>query len=402
MSGSPFFNQFGNDPVAQEKTADLEKTYGDDYGLIMNGQLAIGTKEQGHELIVGQGDSYPVEVAFHFNGSTYTDITTELQSDNGSTVGVFGGTTAGNMLYIGSSVKFYGLKVKFVTAGIVEPSNIVAEYWDEDTTSWIQTNFMVTDSSYPYGQYGNEISSCGDNCSEHWRFDFDPNLLAPFWDKNTVNVVEKYWGRLRIVTDITLDPIIEQIKCHSSRWECNDNGSTEYFGYARYAKTLQAGLDKVISNSLSTPANQSVTYGPNLTMSYVNNKFAHTARDGFGMVQNIIEGVDTSIVLRLDVSYYVDGTQTGNIELQSDLYIIKNGFLYDGTDTPTNTSVVENITVASNKIRRTASMFIDIASLTNEDAIVLDIFRDGGVGNDTLATAIVVTNVRLTGYTWKP
>lgn len=402
MSGSPFFQNFGIDPVAREKTADLTKTYGDDYGLQLNGQLAIGNKTQGYEMIVGQGDSYAPEIAFHFNGSTYTDITDILGSDTSSTTGVFGGTTAGNILYIGADQKFYGLKVKIVTAGTAEPDNIVAEYWDQDTTSWVQTNFMVSDSSYPFNTYAKDISGCGDNCSVQWRFDFDPNLLDPFWDKNTINGVEKYWGRFRIVTDITSDPVVEQMKCHSSRWECNDNGSTEYFGYARYPRTLQAGLDKLIPNSLSTPANQSVTYGSTLTMSYTNNKFAHTARDGFGMVQNIIEGIDTSIVLRLDVSYYVDGAQTGDIELQSDMYVVKDGFTYNGTGVPINKKVVDSVTVASDQVRRTSSMFLDVSSLTDDDAIVVDIFRDGGVGNDTLSQAIVITNVRLTGWTWKP
>ncbi|MHC4213179.1 MAG: hypothetical protein ACYSWP_07410, partial [Planctomycetota bacterium] len=226
-------------------------TTGDDAGVNFEEQLSIGRPGAGRELVVGEGDSYPVTKAWHvdvsgFSGLTVTgatDVTTILQSDNGSATGLFNGNTSGKCLLVMSdSGRYGGVKVKMNTAGTVEPASVLAEYLQDSSPTWIPSGFMATDAEFPYDQKGNVLASCS-SCSEQWRFSFDPDDLPPTWDEVTLNINgTNYTGRFArfcTVAPITLDPVLEQIKLHTNRWECNADGNTEYFGRARYPKDLR-------------------------------------------------------------------------------------------------------------------------------------------------------------------
>ena len=254
---------------------------GDDAGAAFIGQVSVGAPGAGRELVVGEGDSYPVELAFHctianttgFTITGATDVTSELASDSGSTVGMFGGATAGNYLLVGSDYPFGGTKTKIGTLGVIEPDNIQGEYLPS-TSGWSAVSYMVTDADFPYTQKGREISSCS-SCSEQWRFGFVPGNVPTPWDKVTINIngtdYTKYWGRFRIVTAITTDALLEQLKLHTNRWEANADGNTEYFGRARYPKTIPI---RKSTNAEKNPANENISIAPGITILRTDNEFA--------------------------------------------------------------------------------------------------------------------------------
>jgi len=398
----PFFNQ-----VTVTET-------GDDAGITFENQISVGTPSAGKESVFGEGDSYHVPIAFHCDvanttGLTITsatDVTDILQSDSESDTGLFDGTTAGLYLLVGSDNRFGGVKTKLSTTGVIEPANIIGEYLPS-SSGWAQTPFMATDADQPYTQKGWSLATCS-SCSEQWRFGFDPDNLPTPWVPVTLTIngteYTKYWARLRITSAITTDALVEQIKLHTNRMEINADGASEYFGRARYPKTLIFGLDNAVANALNTPGNEDVAYGADFDLARVRNKFQNVQKHGFGLVQNIEEGLDTSIPLKLTVSYYVEGTATGDVELEADVYTVSDGFVYDGTATPANYPVIDTVASASNLVRRSVDIKFFANQLTPNDAIVIHLFRDATAGNpdDTVSANIVITNVTLTGYFWRP
>jgi len=412
-----------------EKTPFIDVTSsGDDKGLIVTEQFSVGTPASPKESVFGAGDSYPVGTeltgpdATPAAGSAWhctianttgqsvvsaTDITSTLASDSGSSIGLFGSTSAGNYLLIGSDFRFAGLKAKVATAGSVEPTGVQGEFLPGESEAWLAASFMVSQADWPYEQRANNIAT--EIGSEQWHFGFNPLVDRNTWEKATLNIngtdYTKYWARFRVVSDIVTDPVIEQLKLHTDRFEINADGSTEYYGLGVYPKTLLAGIGHLIENSGITPSNQSVTYDTGaVTAAYKNNKFTFNKLDTGILVQNIVDGVHTGVPLVLSISYYVNSANTGAIEWETDVYEIADGFVYDGTAVPRNYNVIDTVASPSNQVRRTANILIPIDNLTYDDAILIVIKRDATSGNsdDTLEADCVATNIRLTGYFWRP
>jgi len=263
---------------------------------------------------------------------------------------------------------------------------------------------MATDSNFPYTQKGHHIAET-DNSSEQWRFGFDPLTLPQVWEKVTLNIngtdYTKYWARFRVNQAIVTDPVIEQLKLHTNRFEINSDGTEERFGLARVKKSLVFGLVNSITNGLNDPANETVSYGTNFSAKYIDNEFQANRKDGFGVTQGIDEGLDTSIPLTLSISYYVKGINTGDIEFNIEAFQVQDDFIYDGTAIPDTYSIQDNVITPSNLQRRTVQVSIKVNNLTPVDGVLISLFRDAGEGGDNLNASVVVTNVALTGYFWR-
>lgn len=373
-----------------------------DEGIDCIWELHIWRPWDGKEVVIGEWDSTTEwMVVYHYDWVTYTDVTDKLTDLDWETTWLFGWTTAWLELYVGSDFTYWWVKVNIDTLWTVEPANVVGEYWD--WSAWQISLYMASDANFPYEQRGYNIASCCSK-SEQWRFWLNPYTRTVVWGKSTINWIEKYWWRFRITSDITTDPIIEQIKLHTNRYECNWDWTTEYFGKSRYIKTLKEWLQATIQNLSRNPPNQAVSYWISAKAWYSNNKFANNANDWFIIVENIVDWLDTSIPLIAEISYYVWGTATGNIEIKFDKYSIADWFVYDGTATPTTTRAVDTISSSQDEVRRTITTLIPVNNLTTNDAIVLDIHRDATVWNtnDTLEWDIVITNIRLRGYFRRP
>jgi len=383
---------------------------GDDRGVhIFGGELSVGTPGDPRESTFGGGDSYPVPIAYHCTianttGTTITgasNVTIPLSSEGGSSVGLFGGTTAGNYILVGSDYPFLGVKAKIIDGGTVEPENIRLESWIADGV-FNPVRYMAAYSNYPHTQYANNI---GLNDNEQWRFGFDPTV-ASSWMPVTLNIngvdQTKYWGRFVVETDITADMDVEQLKLHTSRAELNATGTLEFFGLARYPKTLQAGLQILTPNSLVDPSNENVQYGSGTTAKYVDNELQNNRDDGFLIIQGIQNGLDTGIPLLLSLSYYVKGTSTGDIAFDVDVYQVGDGFVYDGSATPETYSIVDTISSDSDEVRRSVVFQLDSEKVKPGEAIVVSLRRNANTNPlDTLNASVVMTYASLTGWFWR-
>lgn len=114
---------------------------------------------------------------FFYNGSTYTDDTTEAGTETGTEFGLMEDTS--DYLYVGHSTTYGGIKFEFQTRG--SGYGLTLEYWNG--SSWSE----LTSSG----------SSLDDNTS-----DFESDGLIEFdipgnWATTTVNsVASKYWIRI--------------------------------------------------------------------------------------------------------------------------------------------------------------------------------------------------------------
>lgn len=382
----------------------------DDEGIsIRGGQFSVGDVSDPRESVFGSGDSYPVPIAFHCDESNTvgltitgaTDVTTILETDTGSSVGLFGGIASGKYILIGSDYPFQGVKVKYNTFGSVDPSNVRLESWRGDN-DYFKTEYVVTNSSgYPRSQYANNMNN---SLTEHWRFGYNP-LVPSSWMPITLNInglnITKYWGRFVVETGIVSDPIIEQIKLHTDRVEIDHLGQ-EFFGFARPGRTLQGGLHVTTPNAFIDPANENVLYGSGVTAKYQDNEFASNADDGFLLVQGIDVGLDTGMPIILSLSYYVKGAGTGDVVFDIDVFQVDDGFVYDGNAVSDQYSVGDTVVASSNLVRRSVKVLINAEKVIPGEALLISIKRNSVTNPaDTLNANIVNTFVALAGYFWK-
>lgn len=396
---------------------------GDDTGINCTEQFSVGKPSSGKESVFGRGDSYGVgqentgPMGIPEAGSAWhcdladttdlvitsaTDITNILASDSGSTTSFFGGTTTGKYILLGSDYIFSGLKAKIDTLGTIEPDNVSAEFLSTSTPDWVESKYMATDANYPYTQHGNVLASCN-SCSEQWRFTLqvlDPNFV---WEKVTLNIngvdYTKYWARFKIDTAITLDPIVEQIKLHTSRFEINEDGNTEHFGLSIYPKSM---VVEEVTNSNKNPPNENVKIAPGITLLKTDNEFANGADDGKILVVKVPVGLDTSTPIRVGVDWYAKGVDTGDVKLTVDTVHAGDGFIFDGNGEIHSTT--NNITSVDNQeLELQRSVFnISIFDTIPNDVVFLSLHRNSLDSEDTYSSNIVVVDSKVTGYFWRP
>lgn len=399
--------------VDQILAFQLATATGDDKGNRFSEQVGIGGPGAGKELVVGEGDSFPVPLAFHvdyanISGLTVTsatDVTAILQSDNASTTGLFDGTISGKCLLVMSEENRYGgVKAKMATAGTVEAASVVAEYLQDNVPTWQTAPFMATDADFPYEQLGNVLGSCS-SCSEQWRFGFDPDNVPPVWDEVTLSVNGTdhtgRWAIIRLTGAITLDPVLEQIKLHTNRWECNADGNTEYFGRARYPRDI---LTEEYANTLKNPTNNIIPVSAGMSMLRIDNEFNDGVSDGRILIAEVPVGMDTSIPISVAIDWYPNDVDVGDVELELSYVKVRNGFTFDGTGTenPTIPSVISVSNEAG--VRKVSTFKFLVDDVLPGDSIIMSVFRDATGGNldDTFAGPIVYVKGRAVGYFWRP
>ena len=386
---------------------------GDDAGLqVINGQFTVGEPGDGKESVFGEGDSYPVTKAFHCTiGNTSgltitsaTDITDDLQSDSGSTVGLFGGVAAGDYILVGAANPYGGVKVKTATAGTVESDNILAEFLADNTPTWTYAPFMSCGADFPYTQRANIVSSVIG--SEQWRFGFDPDNLPTPWDVVTINIngtdYSYKWARFRITATITLDPVIEQVKLHTNRFEINADGLTEYFGRSRYQKDLPMHWHLTEQLSGYSPANENIEFGSGLVLVYTDNEFIDNATDGRGGHLVIPSGLDTSIPLKFEILWQPLSNNSGGVRWSFETVQKVVGDLMDTSEIPVTVLVTETISSGEDNILKQTEVTFLANKLVPGDIIGFGLKRLGLDSADTYPDHIALINVRCVGYFWRP
>jgi len=379
---------------------EVTKT-GDDKGTIFTEQLSIGSIDNGIELVVGEGDSTTktMIVLQTDDNITYTDKTIIAASDTSSTLGLFNGTATGKTTYVGGDFKFFGLKVKIDIDGLMESENIITEYWNG--TEWFSVRYMATSSNPPLRQFAWNLAQ-NSNGSEQWRYNHDPYNDNADWEMNSVDGVVKYWTRMRVVTTITTDAIIEQIKLHTNRTQFKQNGSEEFMGTSRPVLHILSGMGNTQQNVAKNPSSQNITYTTNMVADVNNNVLANNTEDGFIIPITIPANLDTSIPIELTVSGYPVSNVAGVVKFQVDVLYLKKPFAFNGSPAiDFSTTAIDTVPINSGDDLRDAKFRMPLYSLVPGEKAVLSFYRLGNDPEDTLTGSVIIENIDIDGYTWK-
>jgi hypothetical protein len=371
---------------------------GDDKGLrVENGQLSVGTYLDGREAVFGRGDSHTngMAVLSTEDDITYSDVTDIAASDTGSTYQTFGGfITTGSADYIGSDIPFCGIKLK--TASLVDPGltgTVAREYWNG--TAWTAFTAMATDAETPYTQRADNIGTVIG--SEQIRFGSCDDQ-----QKTTVNGVEKYWVRLIITSDIVSTGEVEQIKLHTSRFEINADGFTEYFGDGIYTKdmVMHWGLTQALTGF--TPQNETLVFANGISLDYLVNRLNNGQTSGRGGFVEIADGQDTSRGVIGEVLFVPLDNTAGDVLFQVDTWQTREGDVLSAANVPDSLSDTVTIEAnTANQIYRANALF-DVEKLIPGELLTFGFKRVGGDALDTYSGNIALINIRAIGYFWHP
>ncbi|MCP4255941.1 MAG: hypothetical protein GY774_00270 [Planctomycetes bacterium] len=380
----------------------------DDGVHLTGGKLTHGTASNPQESIFGGGNSYPAHVAYHldygnWSGTTITgavDITEEAGSDSGSSFGLFGGTTVGSAILVGSDdAPFFGTKMQILDSGDIDPDNITLASVGPAGVLY-EVKWMVTRSSDRAEQVANDLGTFD---SEQWYFGGSP-LGPSLWSKITLNIngvdETKYWGVMKVDTAIAQDMTLEQIKLHSSRTEFNALWGNQLFGTHRQdGQLLASGLGLITKNSLYDPANQVVKYGTTAWSDHKENKFANNRDDGFNTKVGIPLGTDTSTPLVLILEYYTNGN-AGHFDFIIDSNQVFTDFVFDGLGVPNTQTIGVDLTSGPAYKKQQTTVLIDVEKLRPSDSVSVSIRRDGTAGTDTINSDIVFTDITYMRRLW--
>jgi hypothetical protein len=368
-----------------------------DEGIDCAGHMHIGNPGAGRELVVGEGDSHTIGMVVFCTpdgGTTWCDNTSAAASGSGSTFEAFGGGLAINSAtYVGSDTLFEGIKLLTSFAAVPDTGLVVSrEYWNG--SAWTPFKMLVTNADRPYTQRADDAGTVVG--SEQLRFSELTNHA-----KSTVDGVEKYWIRFRISAGaFTTSGVIEQIKLHTDRWECNADGFTEYFGGARYWKDLTMHWGLTLALQGLTPASETIDFATNISLVYAANRLTHTTIDGRGGYVVIPDGLDTSNDVQIEVLWYPVDNGSGDVVLQFDAAQISEGDTLDGTiATETETETV-NVPANNQYVLRKTTYLLDVQNNVPGEILAFALRRL--TAGNSYSNGITLANVRAIGRFWKP
>jgi len=371
-----------------------------DEGLLVKGELHVGSPEAPKETVMGGGDSYTRDMlVYSYNGSTYSNISDVAASSSGSTFG-FANTNGNTALYVSTDVEkdgdkmtYVGLKISVDTAIDIGTGSVIYEYWNG---AWSPFRYMSSDANAPYESHGNAIMNT--NGAFQMRYD---NAMLDDWVKNDPAGIgeSNYWTRARIVTPIATSMQIEQLKISVDRTEVNADGFVEFFGAAEPTEDL-FGASFTDTKALfgKTPIDENVDYGAVLDYLFLNNEFANNATDGRGSILTIPDGLDTSRELTFEITFApVSSTTTGDVWIVFYYGAMTDATVLDGTNP--EIAMTNNVTIgATADVQYKTTFTFPADGLLTGDRIPFGYTRPNG---DPYGGNIYIIDTRMFGYHWK-
>jgi hypothetical protein len=202
------------------------------------GDCQFGSVAEPSKVSLGQGQ-YIVDGVVMFANDTsesgvWFDNSIGANTFDNPPVDLFQSPTTGQCVYIGSNYISGGMKLSLITPCASTPIEAFAyEYWNG--SEWMALKVLQTYASPPYRTLSTR--SVFSEADENFHLRFNITSTTPFADK-TLNGATKKWIRIRLTQDISLVPVIQYIKLHTSSTIVNNDGFIEYTGDARVVKNL--------------------------------------------------------------------------------------------------------------------------------------------------------------------
>jgi hypothetical protein len=365
-----------------------------DEAFKMYTELTVGHAGAGRESVLGEGDSYTNgRRVFDYNGSSFNEVPTQLNEID--TITHTMGTSAGNMLYVASTihngsdfVKIFRLKMTLISEAVAPDNSYLIEIWNG--SAWQEIHYMVKDSTGKFLPHAEDLFKQPDPVQVRLGA-----ILNTDWVKNDPMLLgtDYYWLRIRNVNGVTSQASIEQLKVGGSSTEINEDGFQEYYGNARPRVRLPFDWGSVEAAN-NSPSNADSYLADKMAVGRQKNSFQNSTVDRAGLNAFLPLEIDTSCPVTL--KWAVQGSSSGDVRWNVRWAKSADGdSVYDNSgDAPTNaplqkvTSFIHSI--ASADTQYTVEATLDVSDFIAErdggfgDILWISIERDATDGSDTL------------------
>jgi hypothetical protein len=409
--------------IARNKAAVTESTVmsflnnepGDE-GLVVLGELHVGTVERPTESVFGEGDSYSAGVVASVDGGA-----TFLAS----TVPAFAlpGTAVGSWLYVASDrltsdrifARAYGLKVQVVQAAApTDPaveSCMAVEYWNG--TVWTAAPAMVTTASQPYASHGNLLMQAAGSFQVRLAADMASKWTACTLAGAAAAGAARFWLRVGPAVPLATAPTVAGLKLHSNRTEINCDGFLEFFGTARPVASLPYSAE-MFDGSTSTPSNDNIFASTTFAVGRYNNEYKNNANDRMGIMSFLPPDIDTSSGIMMTITLVIpkDNATGGNAQFD-----ISHAFTRDGaalstvrsnlpTTLPGQLTQSHLLPVTAVGVQQSFRVFMDVSAgialrerTTTGDALWVTVHRTNATA-DTHTGSVSVAQIAMHYVRW--
>lgn len=376
------------------------------YYQASTGDVMIGTVSNPSKVAIGEGryDQSNVSVfknADFENDSLWTDVTVLASIYPSDPFDLFDSTTAGNCVYFGRAAgNVVGIKIE-ITSACVTPttfSSLVWEYWNG--TNWVSFNVMQTSSEPP----NQSVSVSIVNSVGKYHVRFGLTSATPFALK-TLNGKERYWARLRIVSDLSNVPQAQYLKFHTHSSEFNKDGFLEFFGDSRSVQTLRAR---------NTPANMTPVY---MLITDTDAVQSSILNGQMTFYISVPKDMDVSFPVKCDISFTCASVSMSVSQITWKINWAKvapgdamwaqglssTPSTIDGPQQKGETTKVTNLTETQNNQDLRENFQVNVSFLspnkeTTRENLFISIQRD--MDNSTYTNTIVVNNISFSYVSW--
>jgi hypothetical protein len=362
---------------------------------VISGPFSVGTSTHEAESLFGGGNFTTSEMIVLASGSNigWQNYTISASTATGSVFYVPSGS--GDSLYIGNSIKFYGIKANVVTERI--GSSSFWEYYDGG--KWTSMSIMRTDADYPYSQSAQNVFSSS-LINEQIRY--SPSI-GNNWTQTTVSSSNAYWIRYINSGSNSYGGSLEKIELHTNSTKINQDGFIEYFGKSEPQKMIleHQNLTNILSGS--SPSNSTIVFSPNISIDFINNRYINNNVDGRTGIITIPKSLDTSRSIIFNIYWMPDSNGSpSNVELEINIVNIKQGQTISGMASETRKASITTVGTSDINVLKKTAFTINPKDLVDGDFLVISLFRDGTAGNadDTFTGNVDIIKLDMVGYFW--
>jgi len=278
-------------------------------GLHQLGNFIVGDINVPSETWLGQGSTNLSQLTlFKYNGSTFTDVTSDLTPSTATITTLFDDLT-NSIFYIGNG-SFSGIRWGITTIIDTGSGSIIYEYWNG--SAWTELNTMNTEHLLPHGSYGPSSFSV----VEEQDVRFNNNSLDSFTD-STVNSVTSKWVRIRIVSTITTSPALDFIKIFGSSTLIDENGVIQYFGKARTKLEIPFNMSFIDASGSTSPVDRTIYISQNLFTILTKNEYRVGDQSTFSFYVPV--NLDSSTPLQIEFAYFSNSTSGSQVDFNFDI-----------------------------------------------------------------------------------
>lgn len=378
----------------------------DEPALLVAEELVVGTPQTPVESSFGEGDSYYVGMSVYtFDGSVYTDISTEAKRSDGTTF-TFPNNTVDNAIYFANDygLKYTNLKIELTQNADIGSGQMVWEYWDG--AAWVEVNHMSFKAEDSFLPYANDFFENGTN-NYHV---FDDRIETDWATNDPMSTgLPRYWLRVKITSAVTTLPIFDRTKIGTSRTSIEFDGNNLMYGFGRYIDLIPSSF-LTAQGGNSAPDDQNLFRSDEVFAGLTGNSFASGKDNSTGTLIALPFNLDTSCPLRFHLVYNCPSVDTGGItwSIKWD-YFATDDITYLGkgsapATTATQKTVTRTDTVDVTTAGQTKTSFFDLevpevvtqriqnGNVRQGDVLMLTLYRLGNDANDTYTGTVNVIN----------